>query len=234
MLIEGFYDQGANQTVRDTVRVYLRNTTNPYAIVDSAKGYLTTSGTQSFVFNNASNGVNYYIHVRHRNAIETWSKTGAMFASNYLAYNFTSDSAKAFGNNMVKKGTRWVYYGGDVNQDGFIDGTDNNLIDNDAYNFISGYVKTDLNGDDFVDASDFQISDNNANNFIGKSTPMSEPDAMIENGFVQNLQPEVLLNQASQEIRIDHEIYNKFKNEPRKVRGYKTIKKGNQTFVIAE
>ncbi|MBK9228542.1 MAG: hypothetical protein IPL67_16200 [Ignavibacteria bacterium] len=95
-------------------------------------------------------------------------------------------------------------------------------------------MKTDLNGDDFVDASDFQISDNNANNFIGKSTPMSEPDAMIENGFVQNLQPEVLLNQASQEIRIDHEIYNKFKNEPRKVRGYKTIKKGNQTFVIAE
>lgn len=234
MLIEGFYDQGANQLVRDSVRVYLRNTTNPYAIVDSAKGYLTTSGTQSFVFNNASNGVNYFIHVRHRNAIETWSKTGAMFASNYLAYNFTSDSAKAYGNNMVKKGTRWVYYGGDVNQDGFIDGTDNNLIDNDAYNFISGYVKTDLNGDDFVDASDFQISDNNANNFIGKSTPMSEPDAMIENGFVQNLQPEVLLNQASQEIRIDHEIYNKFKNEPRKVRGYKTIKKGNQTFVIAE
>jgi hypothetical protein len=234
MLIEGFYDQGANQTVRDTVRVYLRNTTNPYAIVDSAKGFLTTSGAQSFVFNNASNGVNYYIHVKHRNAIETWSKTGAMFASNYLAYNFTSDSAKAYGNNMTKKGTRWVYYGGDVNQDGFIDGTDNNLIDNDAYNFISGYVKTDLNGDDFVDASDFQISDNNANNFIGKSTPMSEPDAMIENGFVQNRQPEVLLNQASQEIRIDHEIYNRFKNEPRKTRSLRTIKKGNQTFVIAE
>jgi hypothetical protein len=234
--IEGFYDQGLNQMNPDTVRVYLRNTTSPYAIVDSAKGLLNSSGMQSFVFNNASNGTNYYIHVKHRNAIETWSRTGGSFTSNYRSYDFTTDSGKAFGFNMVKKGTKWVFYGGDVNQDGFIDGTDNNLIDNDAYNFISGYVKTDLNGDDFVDATDFSISDNNANSFIGKITPNSEPLLLARKGIVIVDQPSLNLSPEGDaaEIKIDHEIYEKYKYAETKEQRLRTIKKGNTTFMIAE
>lgn len=56
-------------------------------------------------------------------------------------------------------------YSGDVNQDGIIVGSDLSLIDNDAFNSVSGYVVTDVNGDDFVDASDLSLVDNNA--FIG-------------------------------------------------------------------
>jgi len=55
---------------------------------------------------------------------------------------------------------------GDVNQDGIIDGNDLSLIDNDASNFVTGYVATDLNGDLFVDAADLSIVDNNSINAI--------------------------------------------------------------------
>ena len=191
---------------------------------------------QSFVFNNASNGINYYIHVKHRNAIETWSRTGGSFTSNYRSYDFTTDSGKAFGFNMVKKGTKWVFYGGDVNQDGFIDGTDNNLIDNDAFNFNSGYLRTDLNGDEFVDASDFSISDNNANSFIGKVTPNSEPEVLARKGIVIVDQPSYVIAPEinAEEVKIDHEIYEKFKNAKAKDPKFRTIKEGNTTFMIAE
>ncbi len=213
MLLEGFYNQGINQMIGDSVRVFLRSASSPYPIVDSARGKLSQNGLASFVFNNASNGVNYYIQVKHRNALETWSKTAVAFTSNYRAYDFTTDSAKAYGNNMVKKGTRWVFYGGDVNQDGFIDGTDNNIVDNDAFNFIGGYVKSDLNGDDFVDASDYAISDNNAFNFIGKIVPPGASALVSGKGSIEADLPSIS-ESAPQltEPRIDHEIYERFKN----------------------
>ena len=66
---------------------------------------------------------------------------------------------------------RWGNFSGDVNQDNTIDASDLALIDNDATNFISGYVVTDLTGDDFVDGTDFAIADNNAANFVGAITP---------------------------------------------------------------
>lgn len=57
-------------------------------------------------------------------------------------------------------------FSGDVNQDGIIDAGDLSLVDNDAFNSVSGYVVADLNGDGFVDASDLSIVDNNAFNGI--------------------------------------------------------------------
>ena len=58
-----------------------------------------------------------------------------------------------------------------MNQDGTVDGSDAQSIDNDAFNFISGYVTTDVTGDDNVDGSDGAVADNNAANFISKITP---------------------------------------------------------------
>ncbi|MBK9331159.1 MAG: hypothetical protein IPM96_01875 [Ignavibacteria bacterium] len=52
-----------------------------------------------------------------------------------------------------------------MNQDGTVDVTDNVLIDNDAGNFMSGYIPTDVNGDETTDVSDAAIADNNAVNF---------------------------------------------------------------------
>jgi len=39
--------------------------------------------------------------------------------------------------------TSFAIYSGDVNQGGVVDGTDAALIDNYAFNFVTGYLVTD-------------------------------------------------------------------------------------------
>ncbi len=174
ILIEGFYNNAANSlNMRDTVRAYLRNIASPYAVVDSAKSpldSLTFLGTYNF--NNAPSGT-YYIQLKHRNSIETWSKSGGVsyVRGAVLNYDFTSAASQAFGNNLTLKGSKYCIYSGDITQDGSVDLTDLSLVDNAAANFLSGYVNTDVNGDNFVDLSDYSIVDNNAYNFVGKVIP---------------------------------------------------------------
>lgn len=161
VLIEGFFNPGSGILIRDTVRVYLRNTTAPYAIVDQAKGYLDQFGKADFSFNTAANSTPYYVVVQHRNSIETWSAGGNSFVSNSLTYDFTTASSKAYGSNMQLVGAKWTIFSGDENQDGTVDASDLSDADNDALNSLSGYVPTDVNGDEFVDAGDVSLIDNN-------------------------------------------------------------------------
>jgi len=174
-LIEGLYNNITNKMIRDTVRVYLRDRFVPFAIIDSAKSVLDSTGKGTFNFNNAENGIRYYIVVKHKNSIETWGVTWQFgegyFSSNIGTYNFTNNIRKAYGNNLVKKGGRYCIYSGDVNQDGIVDASDLSAVDNDAFYLISGYVNTDLNGDDFVDASDLSIVDNNSFNYVSVKRP---------------------------------------------------------------
>lgn len=171
-LIEGFYNPQTNIMVKDTVRVFLRSTVSPYLIIDSSKSVLDSNGNGSFSFPYAVNGVSYYIVVKHRNSIETWSKSpGQDFTSNSLNYNFTSSASQAYGNNMKQVGTKWTIYSGDASQDGFIDASDLLLVDNDVMNFESGYRITDINGDLTIDLFDLMFVDNNAINFVSKATP---------------------------------------------------------------
>ncbi len=158
--------------MQDTVTVYLRNASSPFAIVDEAKGFLSPTGTVSVNFANAVDGVSYYIVVKHRNSIETWSKSGGeVFTAGSLTYDFTTSASQAFGSNMVLVGSKYSFYTGDVNNDGFVDAADASLVDNDAFNFVSGYVLTDLNCDSTVDATDAAYADNNAFNFVGVVRP---------------------------------------------------------------
>ena len=174
VFIQGFYDAASNLTVKDTLRVYLREGNIPYAIIDSAKSVMYSDGNCTFIFENASNNTPYYIEVTHRNSIKTWSKTAQQFTGYYLFYDFSSSNTSAYGDNQIQVDASpvlFAIYGGDVNQDGTVDATDVSTIDNDASNFVSGYVVTDLTGDDFVDGTDFAIADNNAANFVGAITP---------------------------------------------------------------
>jgi len=171
VLIEGLYDPVLNRIVNDTARVYLRNITSPYYAVDSSKAELDSAGTGKFHFSNAFSSVAYYIVIKHRNGIETWSATGNTFTSGNLNYDLTTSSSQAYGNNQILKGTKYCIYNGDVNQDGIIDGSDVSMTDNDAFNLLSGYLNTDLNGDNIIDASDLVVVDNNSFNFVMKITP---------------------------------------------------------------
>lgn len=173
--IQGFYNPSSNTMVRDTMTVFLRNNTVPYAVVDQAKAYLTTTGTGSYVFNNAVNGVNYYLQLKQRNLIETWSKSpGQSFTASVLNYDFTSATAQAFGSNQINvdnSPVKFASYNADANQDGIVDLGDGGLIDNDAFNFVTGYIATDADGDGLVDLADATLADNNTNNFVQKVTP---------------------------------------------------------------
>ena len=173
--IQGFYNAGSNTMVRDTMTVFLRNNTAPYAVVDQAKVYLSNTGTGVYVFNNAVNGVNYYLQLKQRNLIETWSKSpGQSFTASVLNYDFTTASAQAYGSNQIiadNSPVKYAAYNADANQDGIVDLADGGMIDNDAFSFITGYVVTDADGDGLVDLADATLADNNTNNFVTKSIP---------------------------------------------------------------
>ena len=165
-LIEGFYDQTGNTMVSDTSEICIRNGSAPYQIIDSAYTVLNSNGTGSYNFMNAVNGVNYFIVLKHRNSLETWSSSPMSFNSNSLSYDFSTSSSQAYGNNLKQKGTRWTVYSGDVNKDQSVDLNDIVLTYNDAAVFLSGYRLTDINGDNFVDLSDIVFASNNASKFV--------------------------------------------------------------------
>lgn len=169
--LEGFWNGTTH--VSDTAKVYIANSTSPYAFVDSQKVVLSSSGTATMNFNKASG--NYYIVVMHRNHLETWSRLPQSFvAGTPLSYDFTTDSAKAYGYNMKKVGSVWVLYAGDINQDGAVDALDVALFIPQYGNF--GYLSGDLNGDGAVDALDVAILISDFG--ITKSVPtvMTPPD----------------------------------------------------------
>jgi endonuclease/exonuclease/phosphatase family metal-dependent hydrolase len=162
-LIEGLYN-GASM-IPDTVTVELRNTSSPYNLIDLTKIFLNSSGQGTGKFYNAENGIPYYLVLKHRNAVETWSSASQTFTSGELVYDFTSAQNKAYGNNLKLVGSKWCIYGGDVNQDGFVNALDVNAVYSNNINGITGYSATDLNGDMFTEVED--ISRVFINNVLG-------------------------------------------------------------------
>ena len=156
----------------DTITVELRSSTAPYDLIESAVALGGQGIPQVVNFAKASNGVNYYIVVKHRNSIETWSKAGGeVFTAGSLTYDYTTSATQAFGSNMILVGSDYSFYSGDVQQDGTVDVSDVVLIYNDATNFVSGYVVTDLNCDDFVDVTDISFAYNNSTQFVSVIRP---------------------------------------------------------------
>jgi hypothetical protein len=174
VFIAGLYNSESNSQVNDTITVELRNSTSPYAIADASSAVVSASGSAVLKFGNAADG-SYYIAVKHRNSIETWSAVPLAFSrTSAVNYDMSSSASQAYGSNQLQVDTspvRFAIYSGDLNQDGIIDASDVGAVDNDAANYVTGYVPSDLNGDGFVDGTDFAIADNNAANFIGVIRP---------------------------------------------------------------
>ncbi len=168
-LIEGLYD--GNSMTPDTVTVELRNNAPPYSLVDQTKILLDNNGQGNGKFYEAINGTPYYIVVKHRNAIETWSGLPQAFTSSSLAYDFTTAAYRAFGNNLKLINGKWCIYSGDVNQDGFVDAIDLNLVFIDNVNGSTGYIRTDLNGDLFTEIEDLIIVFRNNILGVERKTP---------------------------------------------------------------
>jgi Ig-like domain CHU_C associated/GEVED domain/SprB repeat len=184
MLIEGMYDGagglvpallnsgvGLSTTECDTILVEIRDQVSPTTVLASGTAVLGTNGQASFTFPAAINGATGYIAIFHRNAVQTWSDLVTFSAT--TNYNFTTAGTQAYAGNQkeVTPGV-WAFYSGDITpQDELIDVTDQGLIDNDIFNFVSGYAVTDITGDGLVDVTDQGIVDNNIFNFIGSIHP---------------------------------------------------------------
>lgn len=183
LFLSGYYNTGglmhpvlnnqgiaAGSSKTDTVSVELHHSVSPYGIVGNpVKGVIQTNGTGVFVFPSLSGS--YYIVVKHRSAVETWSGAPVTMASS-ISYDFSTAAAKAFENNQqeVAPGI-WAFYNGDLNGDGNVDISDYSIWEN-AYNqLLSGYFSTDLNGDGNVDGSDYSIWEPNYNNLIYSHHP---------------------------------------------------------------
>ncbi len=154
-IIEGLWN--GSSMISDSITVEMRGTSSPYNIIESKKIVLNTSGTGTGLFTLVSNGTPYYIVLKHRNSIETWSAAGQQFSANNMIYDFTSSQNKAYQNNLVLKGNKWCIYSGDVNQDGFVNSVDVNSVFLDNQNGVEGYTSTDLNGDLFTEIGDIGI-----------------------------------------------------------------------------
>lgn len=180
--VEGYYTGNETQTttllnqgiqtcpdISDSIEVQLRDPIN-FTTVYSSSCLMYTDG--SIPCRMAQLNGFYYLVVKHRNAIETWSASPVQVQAPITNYAFHSGSAQAYGQNMpqLEPGV-FGLFSGDINQDGVIDGLDYNDWEVDNNSFGSGYLATDLNGDGIVDGLDFLLWEINNNSFIGSVTP---------------------------------------------------------------
>jgi len=113
----------------------------------------------------------YFIVIKHRNSIETWSSGPVSFSNASTDYNFSDAATRAWGGNLKPAGDVFLIFAGDVNQDGVVDSADMTVVDNDAQGFATGYLLSDVNGDGVTDSADMTLLDNNAANFVSRMTP---------------------------------------------------------------
>lgn len=160
---------GAGSSITDSITVELRNSSAPYALIASKKVILNTDGTASAIFSTAGN---YYVVVRHRNTIQTWSATPVTIGTSAVTYNFSNAQNKAYGNNQIQVSAGiYAFYTGDLNGDENIDIGDLTILENDISAFAFGYRSADTNGDGNVDTLDDPVLNSNLLNFVSALHP---------------------------------------------------------------
>lgn len=152
-------------TACDSIDIELRDSTSPNLIVASGKTLLNQDGSFSYSFPSL-NGF-YYLVIKHRSALQTWSASPILFSGTSVQYDFTTAANKAYGDNMIElEPGKWAFYSGDVVVDENMDLLDLGMVESDISNFSYGYLVTDINGDGNVDLLDSPILEGNISNFI--------------------------------------------------------------------
>ncbi len=158
----------------DTITVELRGTSSPYTLAYSAKAVLNTSGGATVNFPCAAAGNSYYLVIKGRNIITTWSASPVATGVTY-GYNF-DNAADAFGSNMATVfGVPAIFSGNFITTP-----PDNNTYvgleeyiqwEADFNNLVEGYVPSDLDGSGFTDLPDYILWEANFNNLVDAVTP---------------------------------------------------------------
>jgi hypothetical protein len=159
--------------IADQVTIELHSDISPFNTAYTYSNInLNTNGTLSVSTIPSSLTGSYYLVIKHRNSVETWSSTPVSFSgSGPVTYNFSSSAAQSFGDNLKQMGSVWMIYGGDISQDGTVDGSDLALIDNASTNLLQGYLSQDANGDGTADGTDMAMIDNNSTLVVHVNKP---------------------------------------------------------------
>ncbi|MEP7164077.1 MAG: CHRD domain-containing protein [Ferruginibacter sp.] len=159
-------------TQTDTVMIDIFHPTT-FALLATKKAVLSTTGNVSATFTQSPGS--YYIGVRHRNTIQTWTKSPVACSASTPLYNFTTAANKAYDDNQVQvEPGVWAFFAGDLNQDEYIDGNDFPQYDAESASggvYDGTYTITDMNGDGFVDGNDFPVFDVNSSNGVSSLHP---------------------------------------------------------------
>jgi subtilisin-like proprotein convertase family protein len=190
VFIEGFYLGGGQMQaaidpvnypgICDTIVLGLHDASAPHTLVFEKKNIISTSGEGSFYLPVVLDGGSYYLSIRHRNSIETWSSSPVVISNNMI-YDFTAASNKSYGNNLSDLGDgNYAMYSGDISdaltaavgvQDGIIESQDYGDLENAIISILQGYVYEDLTGDGIVESSDYSLLENNVTFIITSQKP---------------------------------------------------------------
>ncbi len=155
----------------DTVEISMMDAAT-YALVDAQKGILQVNGSVSVTFSPlVTAGTAYYIRVKHKNAVQTWSASPVMTSAT-TTYDFSTAVTQAYGNNMVQTQDllHWAFYSGDLSdagsatigiQDEVIESQDYSDMENAIFITLGGYTFEDITGDGVVESLDYSILENN-------------------------------------------------------------------------
>lgn len=173
VFIQGFYKGGGKMRPVldslnfplncDTITVELRKNDAGKTLEMSVKKIVDINGNLSITYPASTYGNSYYVVIKHRHSMETWSSAPLFFNSISLSYSFTDFSSKAYGGNLSNLNDgNFALYSGDTDQNGNINLIDLTSIEQRIVLFTSGYNAYDLNGDYVVESTDQSIIENNA------------------------------------------------------------------------
>lgn len=159
--------------ITDTLTVELARTTDPYNSVFIQHGVpISVDGTISLTTIPGDLTDSYFIVIKHRNHLETWSQSLSL-AGSIVNYDFTDAVNKAWGNNMVLVGSDYCLYTGDTNNDEYVDAYDLMITFNLTRSSGFGYQVSDVNADGFIDIYDLLKVFNNNRKSVGMNTPLA-------------------------------------------------------------
>jgi hypothetical protein len=137
---------------------------------------VNTSGLAGVVLPAGFRNNSYFISVRSRNSLETWS-AAPVLVQDSLVYDLSTvlSSAYSNGSNSPMKllsGGRFGLYAGDINRDGAIDISDLSAIWTSSFGSPApAYVVTDLSGDGIPDITDISLVWSNTFNSLFYARP---------------------------------------------------------------
>ncbi|NVO20847.1 MAG: alpha/beta hydrolase fold domain-containing protein [Bacteroidetes bacterium] len=159
--------------IADQVTIELHQSAAPYDLAYTFSN-INLSTVGNLLINTIPGSItgSYYIVVKHRNSVETWSSNPVNFGlAGPVSFDFSTSISQAYGNNLRLVGSICLIYGGDAYHDGSVDGSDMAVIDNASTSLLHGYFAEDVNGDGVVDGSDMALIDNNSTALVHIQRP---------------------------------------------------------------